>query len=283
MRSFRVVALVGAAAFMTTPAARAADLPPIIQQAIPVADDFASGWYLRGDIGVSSQRVGRLFNVLNTQPGVVVQTVDKGFDSAGIFGLGIGYQWNSWLRLDVTGEYRSKANFHGLDIVTFPDGLGGTGIITDDYHASKHEWVFLANAYLDLGTWWSVTPFVGAGVGAAYNTISHFRDTAIGFRSDGSPIQSVAFANPSSKWNFAWALYAGLGYTVTPGLTVELAYRFIHLGDARSGDLIAFDGTNNVDNPMHFRGLESHDVKLGMRWTLDAPPPPPPPPLVTKG
>jgi hypothetical protein len=31
-------------------------------------------------------------------------------------------------------------------------------------------------------------------------------------------------------------------------------------------------------------GLDSHDIKLGLRWMLDAPPPPPPPaPLVTKG
>ena len=36
---------------------------------------------------------------------------------------------------------------------------------TDTYHATKNEWVVLANAYVDLGTWWCITPFIGAGVG----------------------------------------------------------------------------------------------------------------------
>ena len=42
---------------------------------------------------------------------------DKDFDSAPLFGLGVGYQFNHWFRTDVTGEYRGKANFHGFDIV----------------------------------------------------------------------------------------------------------------------------------------------------------------------
>jgi hypothetical protein len=42
-----------------------------------------------------------------------------GFDSAGIFGLGVGYQVNNWFRADVTGQYRGNANFHGLDVTDF--------------------------------------------------------------------------------------------------------------------------------------------------------------------
>ena len=86
-----------------------------------------------------------------------------------------------------------------------------------------------------------------------------------------------------SKWSFAWALYAGVGYQVTKNVTVELAYRYLDLGDGRSGDIRTFDGTNNVDNPMHFRGLTSHDVKLGIRVQCCDFDPPPPPPLVRKG
>ena len=40
----------------------------------------------------------------------------------------------------------------------------------DNYAASKSELGRLANAYVDLGTWWCMTPFIGAGVGAAHNT-----------------------------------------------------------------------------------------------------------------
>ena len=49
---------------------------------------------------------------------------------------------------------------------------------------------------------------------------------------------------PTTQWNLAWQLTAGLAYQVTPNLTIEAAYRYINLGNAQSGDLIAYDGTN---------------------------------------
>ena len=42
--------------------------------------------------------------------------VDRAFNSAPFFGLGVGYNFNDWLRFDVTGEYRGRANFHGFDM-----------------------------------------------------------------------------------------------------------------------------------------------------------------------
>ena len=36
----------------------------------------------------------------------------------------------------------------------------------------------------------------------------------------------------ASKWNLAWAAYAGLAYKVTPGLSLELTYRYVNLGKA---------------------------------------------------
>jgi hypothetical protein len=89
----------------------------------------------------------------------------------------------------------------------------------------------------------------------------------------------VAFGADQSKWSFAWALHAGLGVKVTPTMTVELAYSYLNLGDAESGDLITYLGANAVYNPMQFKSITSHDVKLGVRWTCcDTTPAPPPRP-----
>jgi opacity protein-like surface antigen len=82
-----------------------------------------------------------------------------------------------------------------------------------------------------------------------------------------------------SKWNLAWALHAGLAYKVSPNFTVELAYRYLDMGDGLTGDLHAFDGTNNVFNPTTFKNLTSHDLKLGVRWNLENPPAFEPPPV----
>ena len=50
-------------------------------------------------------------------------------------------------------------------------------------------------------------------------------------------LPGLAFGDNASKWNFAWALHAGLAYKVTPNFTVELAYRYLDLGDGMTGDL----------------------------------------------
>ena len=93
----------------------------------------------------------------------------------------------------------------------------------DAYQGYLKSWVFLANAYVDLGTWNCFTPFVGAGIGAAYNQLADFVDKGIGTTGAG-------FGRNSGDWNLAWALHAGVAYNVSKNLKVELAYRYLNLG-----------------------------------------------------
>ena len=241
------------------PTAQAADIPEPIPTRVVI-----QGWYLRGDIGYSNQRVDSLDNVLYDAVGVAfVDNISKDFDGGPTFGVGVGYKFNNWLRADLTGEYRSKTDFSGLDIISIPGDP--FPLVPNNYDAKKSEWLMLANGYLDVGTWHGITPFVGAGVGVANVEISGFTDIGIGSISGGP---AVAFGEDHDEWNFAWALHAGLGFEVTEAFTVELAYRYLDLGDAESGDLIASDGTNLINNPMIFEDITSHDVKLGVRYTF---------------
>jgi opacity protein-like surface antigen len=269
MRSVKLIFAFCAASLFCS-GAFAADMP-IAPYAPPPLEDFG-GWYLRGDIGFSNQRVNHLDTPGYHDPGITVPpTIGLGFDAAGIFGVGGGYRFNNWFRADLTGEYRGNANLHGLDIVQFNGGVIGT----DEYHGSKSEWLVLANAYADLGTWWCVTPFIGAGIGTSRNTISNFLDV-------NTPNLGVAYAPTASKWNFAWALHAGLAYEVSPGLTLELAYRYVNLGDGVTGALTDFTGFTR-GRTMQFKDITSSDVKFGLRWELSSPPAYEPPPLVRKG
>jgi opacity protein-like surface antigen len=275
MRSVKFIVAAGAASLLSS-VAFAADMPSIMPApayAPPVVEDFG-GWYLRGDIGFSNQRVDRLNNVLDANNTSSIQ--NNSFNTAGIFGLGVGYKVNNWFRADVTGEWRGNSQFLGKDSITYPGGLG-----TDTYHASKSEWVVLANAYVDLGTWWCITPFIGAGVGGARVSINNFTDQGLANNGFGAE-PGLAFGDNASKWNLAWAVHAGLAYKVTPNFTVELAYRYLDMGDGLTGDLRTFDGTNNINNPMTFKNITSHDLKLGVRWDLSSPPVYAPP-LIRKG
>ena len=251
----------------------AADLSvPIMPQPVEV-----SGWYLRGDIGMTNQNVGQLHQRYEDVISEQFTYTSKSFDSSPFFGIGVGYYFNDWLRFDVTGEYRGRANLHAT-------AFGNAGSI-DNYQGSKSEFTGLLNAYVDLGTWRRVTPFVGAGVGFSYNRIHDFYDTCASGQCAGV-ITGVADGT-GTKWNLAWALYAGLGYQVTPGFTVELAYRYINLGDAQSGWFHNVDPALSVaPGPYEFKGITSQDVKIGVRWMFGAPEMPvyaPPPPLNSRG
>jgi opacity protein-like surface antigen len=270
MGTLKSLALAGVFAAASSAGALAADLlPPPPPPLPPPPIEFAGGWYLRGDIGFSNQDVDKLTSVL---PG---ETIDKGFDSAPFGGLGIGYQFNNWIRADITGEYRGKATFHGLERyrdATLPLGFG-----TDEYRATKSEWTGLANVYFDLGNWYGFIPFVGVGAGFSNNTIEHFIDV-------NTVTQGVAFAKERSTSNFAWALHAGMAYRVTPNFTLEFAYRYLNLGDGETGTLGNYAALNCVATcaTLQFKDIDSHDFKVGFRWLLAAPAPIYDAPLIRK-
>jgi opacity protein-like surface antigen len=280
MRSVKSLIAAGVASLLSS-MVFAADMPitPSPMYVPAPIEDFG-GWYLRGDIGFSNQRVG---NVRSTHDAlyapVTSSSQTSSFDTGGIFGVGVGYQFNNWFRADVTGQYRGNANFKAMDLFNFNAGGGAIAQGVDNYGASKSELLFLANAYVDLGTWWYVTPFIGAGVGTSRVKIANFTDTGI---NNSTNSYSVAYANSGAKWNFAWAAHAGLAYRVSPSLTIELAYSYIDLGSGVTGGSAVF---SNPAGPyvFNFKNITSNDVTLGVRWELNSPPVDVPPPVVRKG
>jgi len=280
----KLFALAGASALVST-ATFAADFPPAMPQPQYVqAPADTGGWYLRGDVGVGAQSFNSFdFTQTNVASGAVWpaswRIEQKDIKDATIIGGGIGYQWNNWFRVDATIEYRGAAGFHALDRFFNPFFFSGPRFNTNQYTATKTELVALVNGYIDLGTWWCITPFVGAGFGVAYNKIEHFRDVNVIAGGGG-------WADTGTQTNFAWALHAGAAYKVTPGFAIELSYRYLNLGKAQTGLLVNLDPTVVSGNPLApvtFNNLQSHDIMLSMRWMLQQEVPMPPPPLMRKG
>lgn len=223
-----------------------------------------SGWYLRGDIGMSNQRFDHLDYVGFSDPVYHTWFNDGEFD-AGITGqIGVGYQFNDWLRADVTAQYRGKTEFSAMDFYDTDGDLSTTDdAATNEYHAKKSEWLFLANAYADLGTYAGFTPYVGAGIGASRNTISGFTDNNIITGGGG-------YAGSASEWELAWALHAGVGIKATDRMTIDLGYSYVDLGDGKTDD--AYDyirSQTRVDpEPFKFKDIASHDFKVGVRYAF---------------
>jgi len=249
---------------------------------VPPVADFG-GWYLRGDIGMTNQQLKSLNNPGDPNA-ALFNSNGLGFDSSMLWDIGFGYQFNNWFRADVIGQWRGRANFHGSQFIPFGGAFGPNFTGVDNFYGSKSEAVIMANVYFDLGTWWYLTPYVGAGIGGSYNRVSGFRDDGIGINTLlVQPLtNAVTFAGDAGKWNFAWALHAGLAYHVTPNVAIELGYSYISLGDAVTGPTNSFDGVTVVNGSgFVMKNITSNDLKLGVRWYLT--PPAYEPPLVTKG
>jgi opacity protein-like surface antigen len=231
-----------------------------IEEPIEVVPEVVGGWYIRGHLGMSNQFFDGLESELFDAPFEFGWFDEGDFSSAPIVGAGVGYEFNDYLRGDLTVEWRGKSSFDALDRVIVNDG---DGITSNDYSANKSELVFMANGYYDFGDFYGITPYVGAGIGASYNTISNFRDV-------NNQANGTAYADDNSEWNFAWALHTGLGFQATERMTIDFGYSFISLGDASSGRLTNIDPGFDPDNDgIKFNDIYSHDFKLGVRYSLN--------------
>ncbi len=235
----RAGALAAAASTISAGVASAADMPlydaPGASYAEPQQPlEFGTGWYLRGDAAYAEE----------DHPAFDARTTSldrKATDSGYAFGLGIGYKLTSFVRFDVTGDYLDPFDYSA----TASCGLG-CDVSAKDY---VWRWDGLANGYLDLGTWYGFTPYVGAGAGVA------------GTRQDTKLVvarTSAADAVTSAKqddYRFAWAAMAGVSYAVTPHAMIDIGYRYLDLGRTRIS--LAPVATTQKD-------LASHQVRVGV-------------------
>ena len=241
--SYKFIVAAGALV-LTLGSAQAADmrrayparpLPPMMQAPPLLVDEYASGWYLRGDIGYRMNKVDSVSN-RGTR-----QVTASDLDNSWIVGAGAGYKWQ-WLRLDATTDYGIKANYSG-----------NTASMRNDFTAKIDSFAVLANAYGDLGTWWGLTPYVGAGIGTARLSVSDFRQHFLA---------AVPAVSTNTQWNLAWALMAGVSYRVSGNYSIDLGYRHINLGDVQTG-------RDTYGNQLTFKKLGGDEIRLGVRYMID--------------
>ena len=280
-----------------------------------------SGWYLRGDVGIGSHKNPKLRTTPDPLAGQTTGWCG-GVDSNGnqdcysnltgdyrfhnptlshstFVDLGIGYQLNQWLRADATVSWRGGAHLQAVDqmlvngvytqnwydasgnYVGNNGGMPYNQSLRNFYRGQVSSIVGMVNGYIDLGTFWGVTPYVGAGVGVAQNRISGLTDQGHSY-TNGSGWPTGGYFSDGKKTNFAWALMAGLSYSVTSNLKLEVGYRYMNLGKMASGASHCFNGSganggfDSCKWKVSSSKLESHDVRIGMRWMLSQPDAPAP-------
>jgi opacity protein-like surface antigen len=237
--------------------------------------------YVRGDIGVGQLEIGDLSqsDVAANGGSFLSHSVDDTF----YIGLGIGLQLNRNIRVDATGEYRGTVDVKALDNLT-GDLLLGDGTVDGRlqsntlYEGNLSSYVGLLNGYVDLMSWNGFTPYLGAGIGLAHNRMTGttfsanatFTDAVTG---DIVSHQSNGTSVPQGQTNVAWALMAGTSYDISSNAKLDVGYRYLNLG---SGVALSTDLLNctcgTIAAPLTGDDLDSHEVRIGLRWELDPPP-----------
>jgi opacity protein-like surface antigen len=309
-------------AFGAAHAAQAADLayPPPPPEFIPAEPVQFGGWYLRGDVGAgiaAAPNFRSSFYDENYAPlsaaDVSAQGIGRDSERIGdsaIIGVGVGYQYNPWLRFDATGEYRTAQQLNALEHYDASVGYNSVALTNgtptipsnqyahDEYNGQVQSSVFLVNAYADLGTWYRMTPFLGGGVGFSYNHLSAMIDRGAGVDlvdANGNVVAAqtgeggFGYTKAVGKLDLAWAAMAGVSYDISRNVKLELSYRYLDMGSINTG-LYQCNASCTHENQRI--SLASNDVRLGLRWMFGSadiapqpvyyPPPPPEQPIIRK-
>jgi opacity protein-like surface antigen len=194
-----------------------------------------------------------------TQTGEGVSNTSMGNSWLGEAGFGCG-SGSRGIRGEVMFGYRGDRKIQGepgaytrTDITT----AGPTVIapIDDPLHTSVKTYTMMFNAYKDLGSFGGVTPYVGAGVGLAYNRLDETYFTG----NYNLPNR----IHGKDDLAFAWSLMAGVGYQLSDRAVLDLGYRYIDMGKVTSDRI---DNTGSVNPRVRIDDLVAHELKIGIRY-----------------
>ncbi|KAB0568643.1 porin family protein [Brucella pituitosa] len=205
---------------------------------VVVAPPAVGGWYLRGDVGYSAAKFRGASYTLPGGGGC--NTCGEGdpqihggkLKGSFLLGGGVGYQVTDYFRTDLTLDYMTRAKF------------------TSDRDESQMSALsLLANAYVDLGNFGGVTPYVGAGIGGTRVKWDDLVDTTNGGVLSGD-----------ANWRFTYALMAGASVDLTQNLKLDAGYRYRHINGGKM-----FNGAYGVGDG-YDKGMNVHDVRVGLRY-----------------
>jgi opacity protein-like surface antigen len=230
--------VIGIFCFVLATPASAADMP--YSRPGPQVQEYFSNWYLRGDGGYR-------FNSVSGGQAFGSSFSNSSLTDTGVVGAGIGYKW-SWFRADVTVDYGGRPNFSGNTATP-------ANITSRLSNATA-----MLNGYIDLGSWWGVTPYVGGGIGYSWLKPADFASTF-----PPPPLLPATSITDSSRWSPSWAVMAGLSYAITPVFLIDASYRYLDIGEARQS---AVSNTTSPITYVKYGSWTTQEIRLGLRYLI---------------
>jgi opacity protein-like surface antigen len=237
--------------------------------------------YFRGDVGYSWSQApnvkwpvhndtvtrvddgsGNLIEVSRTSTFVTDEVNDVSLDNTWLAEAGVGCSFGGSRGWRIEG----MLGYHGRRDLT---GTPGTYTITyndptpppppdtydDPMHSNIKTYTAMINAYKDLGNYGGFVPYIGAGVGVAYNMMD-----GVYFTGNPNLTNTIHGKNDIS---LAWALMAGVGYQLSERTILDVGYRYINMGSASTE---RHDNAGFVNPRVTVDDIAAHEVKVGLRY-----------------
>jgi opacity protein-like surface antigen len=175
--------------------------------------------YVRGDIGASFSRD-------------VGGSLDDDLGTATLFNGGVGFKVLPFFRTEFALTYRTGYEIDSDRLVPGSRAKGDVANLTGMF-----------NAYFDFSEIGRFQPYIGAGIGVAYNDV------------DSINAGGVTLSGESTT-DLAWQVALGTAISLVPGIALDLGYRYVDLGEVKTGRSAGLGLTGD---------LAAHEVMAGVR------------------
>lgn len=289
----------GVSPYLATHAAHAADF--LENPEIPVTQvEFGTGWYIRGDIGITAHETLRVTTQAPGGNGIAPLVETEDIDNVFSTGVGVGRRFSPNFRADIGYSYMAESETsrrqtattfrppcsNAFRLVTTVDANGnqitnevGGQTITNCVEESQTSYFLqslTANGYYDFDTSIAgLRPFIGLGGGlvrAQYTSTSNDVTCAAGENERCNPTDGNVVdygetytqeygRNNGTSYHLAGSAFAGLSYALTETLFLDATYQYTHMFDEP-----IWGGTNGIQAaniPTDF-----HTFKIGLRLEI---------------
>ncbi|KUO68007.1 MAG: hypothetical protein APF80_09490 [Alphaproteobacteria bacterium BRH_c36] len=269
-----------------------------ISAAVPVpapvpVPEYSARYYFRADAGVGmgdapdSSEAGYYYGDDSGYGSFPSRSswLNDDFDTFVTLGVGVGMYIGDRFRADLTAETRTKGEVEmSGEYEYFTEPAGGNyedvrGVVRDK--TSLSGGIFMLNGYYDFsrGPQSRFTPYVGAGLGFAWNELRRTHFTSEGSRncddSNGctrrpTPRDSERVTDNTHDLSFAAMATVGVGYRISDYALLDLNYRYLFIDSTNAG--ISIDGRGDHfggDSNISIGELHEHQLRAGIRFEVN--------------
>ena len=205
------------------------------------------------------------------------------FSTFATVGGGAGYNFSNGFRVDATIEKRFQDSVEQSGTKQWAThafcsgscwGANGNTTnfeVTDSTKIDSTLW--MVNAYYDLFSNRGFTPYIGDGIGFAWNELNRRHDSTYTVCGAADPAcattapvstETEAAFGRANKFTLAYAAMAGVSYDLSEMTAVDLGYRYLFI----SGSDIALDINDDISR-VEIGDQHIHQFRAGLRFNVN--------------